>query len=106
MLDGSSLLPVPADQVEAAAAFGIGAVGDDAEVAHPIAVIEQLTPGAAEEWSVKNGSSGHSGRALGSVPVACAGCGTTVAIGTSLKPLGNRRQGLSPFPRTNVQFPP
>src|SRR5262249_34961250 len=48
MLDGSSLLPVPADQVEAAAAFGIGAVGDDAEVAHPIAVTEQLALARAD----------------------------------------------------------
>jgi hypothetical protein len=33
---------MPADQIEATAAFGIGAVGDDAEVADPIAVAQQL----------------------------------------------------------------
>ena len=33
MLNGSGLLPVPADQVEAAAALGIGAVSDGPGVA-------------------------------------------------------------------------
>src|SRR6201987_2297273 len=42
MVDGSGLLRMPADQIEAAAALGIGAVGDDAEVAHPIAVAQQF----------------------------------------------------------------
>src|ERR1700682_6540693 len=43
MLDGAGLLAVPSDQIEATAAFGIRAVGDDAEVTHAVAVAQQLT---------------------------------------------------------------
>src|SRR5712671_4715254 len=48
MLDGPGLLPVPADQIEAAAAFGIGTVGDDAEVAHPAAIAQQFALARAD----------------------------------------------------------
>jgi hypothetical protein len=41
-LNGSGLLPVPADQIETAAALGIGTIGDDSEVAHPVAVAQQF----------------------------------------------------------------
>ena len=37
MLDGSGLVAVPSDQIKTAAAFGVGAVGEDAEVANPVA---------------------------------------------------------------------
>jgi hypothetical protein len=42
MLDSSGLLAMPADQIQTAAAFGIGTISDDAEVPHPIAVAQQL----------------------------------------------------------------
>src|ERR1700692_1875448 len=48
MLDGSGLLPVPADQVEAAGAFRVGAVGDDAEVPYAVAVAQQLALARAD----------------------------------------------------------
>jgi len=38
----------PADPVEAAAAFAVGAVGEDAEVAPPVAVAQQLAPARAD----------------------------------------------------------
>ena len=48
VLDGAGLAAVPADQVEAAAAFGIGAVGDDAEMAHRVAVAQQSAVARAD----------------------------------------------------------
>src|SRR6202011_2087143 len=48
MLDGSGLLPVPADQVEAAGAFRVGAVGDDAEVPYAVAVAQQFALARAD----------------------------------------------------------
>src|SRR5690348_1533816 len=48
MLDGSGLLAVPSDQIEAVAAFGIRTVGDDAEVAHPVAVAQQFALARAD----------------------------------------------------------
>src|ERR1700738_5177336 len=42
VLDGTGLLAVPADQLEAAAGLGVGTVGDNAEMAHPIAVAQQF----------------------------------------------------------------
>ena len=48
MLDGSGLLAVPSDQIETAAAFGVGAVGDDAELANPVAVAQQLALARAD----------------------------------------------------------
>ena len=48
MLDGSGLLPVPADQIEATTAFRVGAVGDNAEMADPVAVAQQLALARAE----------------------------------------------------------
>jgi hypothetical protein len=41
VLDGAGFPVVPADQIEAAG-LGVGAVGDDAEVARRIAVAQQL----------------------------------------------------------------
>jgi len=38
VFDGTGLLSVPADQIEATAALRVGAVGDNAEVADPVAV--------------------------------------------------------------------
>src|SRR5215470_5708942 len=48
MLDSPGLASVPADQVETIAAFGIGAVGDDAEVTHPVTVTQQLALARAD----------------------------------------------------------
>lgn len=42
MLDRSSLATPPVNNVEAAARFGIGVVGDDAEVRYAVALIEQI----------------------------------------------------------------
>jgi hypothetical protein len=39
---------VPADQIETAAALGVGTVGDDAEVVHPVAVAQQLALARAD----------------------------------------------------------
>ena len=48
MLHGSGLVAVPSDQIKTAAAFGVGAVGDDAEVANPVAVAQQLALARAD----------------------------------------------------------
>src|SRR5260370_14534866 len=42
VVDGTGLVPVAADQREAAAGLGVGTVGDNAEMAHPIAVAQQF----------------------------------------------------------------
>ncbi len=42
VLDGAGLAAMPADEVEARAVRGVGSVGDDAEMAHPVAVAQEV----------------------------------------------------------------
>ena len=60
MLDGAGLASVPADQVEIIAALGLGTVGDDAEVVHPVALAQQL----ALAWADADGEIAAQDRVL------------------------------------------
>src|SRR5258708_11426523 len=96
VLDGTGLVPVPADQLEAAAGLGVGTVGDNAEMAHPIAVAQQL----ALAWA---DADGEIAARRGCVLLPNAFAGQLIGLGPLADRIGLRLACLpgSPGPRAN-----